>query len=333
MDLFGRKKKAEEEDALAAISKQLEKFSSENREQIKKLEERVKKQQEDIQKLATKREVSKMGEGFARTEDIANARKGLATTEDVANACKGLASESYVDEAKQGLQARISGLGGQINELEKKYNNLICKRIGCTLADDLETAKTTIADMKKAFNEAAGKLQELDVETLKKTVYEAAFSHLKEKLDEYRAKYEAGLSEYLKNAPGNLASIMIQQVKDQVAEHVEQLKGELQITGDDVDAKCQGVIEMLDMARHKFYFYSLSNHHQNLLVRLVSSYTNAQGVENALSNPKNRNFDNNDWDQLLRMMDSAKKNQDITVEFLYQAVQDIRAAKSNLKPS
>ncbi|MCX6709062.1 MAG: hypothetical protein NTW67_05460 [Candidatus Woesearchaeota archaeon] len=326
MGLFGSKKKAEEapkEDALAGISRQLEEFQSEIRKRLGSLEDKVKKLHENSEKLATKNEVSKMGEGFARVEDIEKARKGLATVDDVANSREGLASESYVDNSEKNLRREIGSLALRVETLEKNYKNLLCKRAGCTLVDDLETARTAITSLRTANEEAAGKLKVLDVDALKKAVYEGAHHKLDESLGKYLAEYIANLSEELKHVPDNLKAGLAQYAKEQIVEQAGQLKAELQIAADDVDAKCQGVIETLHLAHHKFYFYSLSNHHQNLLVRLVSGYNDARGAENALSNPRNKNFDVNDWDQLRRMIDSAKRN-DITMEYLHRAVQNIR---------
>ena len=336
MGLFGSKKKAGEapkEDPLTSISRQMEELSHQTSKQIADLQERVSKLHEENQRLATKKEVSKMGEGFARVEDIEKARKGLATVDDVADSREGLASERYVDNSEKNLRREIGSLALRVETLEKNYKLLLCKRAGCTLVDDLESARTAITDLKKENEEAAGKLKVLDAESLKREIYAGVFKTLNDKLIVYLAEHKQKISDELADIfkGEGMKTKLAEYAKTVMAEHGEQLRAELQIAADDVGAKCQGVIETLHIAHHKFYFYSLSSHHQNLLVRLVSSYSDARGVENALSNLKNKNFNSEEWDQLRRTTDSMKRN-DISVEYLYQAVQDIRAAKSNLKP-
>ena len=334
MGLFGGKEK-KEENPYEAISRQMQEFQNEIRKQLKDLDDRVRKQHEEMQKLATKRELSKMGEGFAKAEDVANARKGLATTDDVANARKGLASEQDVKDAKKDLMADLGRAVERVEELEKKYGNLACKRVECDIGEDLKSAKTSLNDLKKASEEADKKIKELDVEALKSAVYAAAFKMVSE-------KFSTSLAEHYKKIQGEIDAIfgkeemharLVEHAKSAIGDIGEQLKAELQIIVDDAYAKCVGKIEELELKRHREYLKNLSIHHQGLLKRIVSSYNDYRGVENALSNPTNKNFaDQKDWDQLRKMVDSAKKT-GFTVEYLYQAVQEIREAKSNLKPS
>lgn len=336
MGLFGSKKKAEEapkEDALAGISRQFEEFRSQTSKQLGDLQERVSKLHEEAQKLATKREVSKMGEGFARVEDVANARKGLATVDDVANSREGLASESYVDNSKKDLRREIGSLALRVETLENNYRKLPCQKTECDIGEDLKSAKKSLEELKKANEEAAGKLKVLDAEVLKKEVYAGAFKTLNEKLIAYLAEHKQKISDELADIfkGEGMKAKLAEYAKTVMAEHGEQLRAELQIIVDDAYAKCAGKVEKLEIERHKLYFASLSSHHQNLLVRLVSCYGDAHGAEDALSNPKNKNFDENGWDQLKRMIDSARRN-GYSVEYFYPAAQDARA-KSNLKPS